>query len=127
MSKKVIRLITLILAVAMIASLAVGCGDNADKPSDGSKPSGGNELSGIADGVDVRGYFYWSFMDNYEWGSFRPKFGLVEVDFETFERKPKPSAYFYQEIIKNNGGFPASKNALDKLNPSPIFEIKVKV
>jgi len=54
-------------------------------------------------GVDVQGYMHWSFMDNYEWGSFRPKFGLVEVDFENFERKPKPSAYFYQEIIKNNG------------------------
>ncbi len=54
-------------------------------------------------GVDVRGYFYWSLMDNYEWSSFRPRFGLIDVDFNTFERKLKPSAHFYREIIQNNG------------------------
>ncbi len=54
-------------------------------------------------GVDVRGYFYWSLMDNYEWTSFIPRFGLVEVDFQTFQRTPKPSAFFYQEVIRENG------------------------
>jgi beta-glucosidase len=54
-------------------------------------------------GVDVRGYFYWSLMDNYEWGSFVPKFGLVAVDPATFERSPKPSAAFYREVIERNG------------------------
>jgi beta-glucosidase len=54
-------------------------------------------------GVDVRGYFYWSLMDNYEWSSFIPRFGLVAVDFQTFKRTPKPSALFYQEIIHDNG------------------------
>jgi beta-glucosidase len=54
-------------------------------------------------GVDVRGYFYWSLMDNYEWGSFVPRFGLVTVDFETFQRSPKPSALFYRDIIRQNG------------------------
>jgi beta-glucosidase len=54
-------------------------------------------------GVDVRGYFYWSLMDNYEWGSFVPRFGLVAVDFETFQRTPKPCAMFYRDIIKRNG------------------------
>jgi len=54
-------------------------------------------------GVDVHGYFYWSLMDNYEWTSFVPRFGLVEVDFQTFRRTPKPSAFFYQEIIRENG------------------------
>jgi len=54
-------------------------------------------------GVDVRGYFHWSLMDNYEWSSFIPRFGLVAVDFRTFRRTPKPSAYFYQEVIKGNG------------------------
>jgi beta-glucosidase len=39
----------------------------------------------IADGVDVRGYLHWSLLDNYEWGSFRPTFGLVAVDPVTFE------------------------------------------
>jgi beta-glucosidase len=42
-------------------------------------------------------------MDNYEWTSFIPRFGLVDVDFETFKRTPKPSAWFYKEIIERNG------------------------
>lgn len=54
-------------------------------------------------GCDVRGYMYWSLMDNYEWGSFKPRFGLCDCDFETFVRTPKPSAYFYRDIIQNNG------------------------
>ncbi|HSQ17315.1 MAG TPA: family 1 glycosylhydrolase, partial [Anaerolineales bacterium] len=54
-------------------------------------------------GGDLRGYFYWSLMDNFEWGSYIPRFGLVDVDFETFKRTPKPSAMFYRDIIKENG------------------------
>ncbi|GHS88002.1 beta-glucosidase [Actinomycetota bacterium] len=45
----------------------------------------------MADGVDVRGYLAWSALDNYEWGSFDPTFGLIAVDRQTFERRPKPS------------------------------------
>lgn len=54
-------------------------------------------------GLDVRGYFYWSLMDNFEWGSFIPRFGLVDVDFDTFKRTPKPSSHFFREIIERNG------------------------
>ncbi|MFE6887610.1 glycoside hydrolase family 1 protein [Streptomyces sp. NPDC057694] len=43
-------------------------------------------------GADVRGYFHWSALDNYEWGTFRPTFGLIGVDPVTFARTPKPSA-----------------------------------
>lgn len=58
----------------------------------------------IKAGVDVRGYLYWSLLDNYEWWTFIPRFGLVSVDKENnFKRIPKPSAYFYREIIENNG------------------------
>lgn len=57
----------------------------------------------INSGVDVRGYYYWSLIDNYEWGSFVPRFGLVDCNFETFERTPKESAYFYRDVIRNNG------------------------
>lgn len=61
----------------------------------------------IEEGVDVRGYLYWSLLDNYEWGSYLPKFGLVSVDRANgYRRTPKPSAYFYQEIIQNNGYSP---------------------
>ncbi|MFH0937404.1 MAG: glycoside hydrolase family 1 protein [Candidatus Daviesbacteria bacterium] len=54
--------------------------------------------------VKVKGFFYWSLLDNFEWtDSFDPKFGLVEVDFETQERIVRPSAYIYADICKNNG------------------------
>ncbi len=57
----------------------------------------------IEDGVDVRSYFYWSLTDNFEWEKgFGPRFGLIEIDYETLERKPRPSAYYYAEICKNN-------------------------
>ena len=57
----------------------------------------------IKEGVDVRGYFYWSLLDNFEWSDgFWPKFGLIEVDYKTLERKIRPSAYKYAEICKNN-------------------------
>jgi beta-glucosidase len=57
----------------------------------------------IQEGVDVRGYFYWSLMDNFEWESgFWPRFGLVEIDYRTLERKIRPSARAYGEICKNN-------------------------
>jgi len=47
----------------------------------------------LADGVDVRGYFHWSLLDNFEWNfGYRPKFGLVAVNRGTFERTVKPSA-----------------------------------
>ncbi|MFA4701563.1 glycoside hydrolase family 1 protein [Pyrococcus kukulkanii] len=55
----------------------------------------------IEDGYDVNGYFYWSLMDNYEWREgFEPRFGLIEIDYETFERRPRKSAYVYGEIAR---------------------------
>ena len=48
----------------------------------------------IDDGAEVRGYFHWSLLDNYEWGSYRPTFGLVAVDRATFTREPKPSLHW---------------------------------
>ena len=53
--------------------------------------------------TDIKAYFHWSLLDNYEWGSYHPRFGLVAVDRETFKRTPKPSAYFLREIIERNG------------------------
>ncbi len=56
--------------------------------------------SAVIKGSDVRGFCYWSLLDNYEWAAgFREKFGLVEVDYETLERKIRPSAYVYKNII----------------------------
>lgn len=58
----------------------------------------------IKSGVDVKGYYHWSLLDNYEWGSYVPKFGLVAVDSKnSFKRTIKKSGYFYRDIIENNG------------------------
>ena len=58
----------------------------------------------LADGIDVRGYFHWSLLDNFEWNSgYRPKFGLMAVNRETFERTVKPSARLLGDIARRNG------------------------
>ena len=58
----------------------------------------------IQAGADVRGYFHWSLIDNFEWADgFTPRFGLIEVDFQTQKRLPRPSAYVYSQIASDNG------------------------
>jgi len=58
----------------------------------------------IKEGVDVRGYFYWSLMDNFEWHMGRGvRFGLFEIDYKTLKRIPRKSAYMYGKIAVNNG------------------------
>jgi len=55
------------------------------------------------DGVDVRGYFCWTLMDNFEWcRGYDMRFGLIFCNFETLERTPKASYYAYREIIQNS-------------------------
>jgi beta-glucosidase len=59
----------------------------------------------IEAGVDVRGYFAWSLLDNYEWShGFSKRFGLHHVDYETLARTPKASAHFYADVIRTHGG-----------------------
>jgi beta-glucosidase len=58
----------------------------------------------IEAGVDARGYFVWSLLDNFEWAlGYRPRFGLVHVDFRTQARTPKSSAGWYADVIRANG------------------------
>jgi beta-glucosidase len=60
-------------------------------------------LAAIADGIDVRGYTYWSLLDNFEWAfGYRPRFGLVEVDRTSFARTPKPSAGWFGCVARAN-------------------------
>ncbi|HCI82146.1 MAG TPA: beta-glucosidase [Ktedonobacter sp.] len=65
-------------------------------------------LRGVAacmrDGIDVRGYTYWSAMDNFEWSlGYRPTFGLIAVNRETQERTVKPSARWLGNVAKSHG------------------------
>lgn len=56
----------------------------------------------IAEGVPVEGYFAWSLLDNFEWAwGYGPKFGLVEVDLDTQERRPKQSALWYADLVRS--------------------------
>ena len=59
-------------------------------------------LNAVDDGVDVRGYLHWSLLDNAEWGRWEPTFGLVAVDRETFERRPKPSLAWLGSVARAN-------------------------
>jgi beta-glucosidase len=57
----------------------------------------------IGEGADVRGYLHWSLIDNFEWAfGFAPRFGLAEVDYETFARAPRPSSQLYARIAREN-------------------------
>ncbi|RZQ64939.1 GH1 family beta-glucosidase [Amycolatopsis suaedae] len=54
-------------------------------------------------GVDVRGYFVWSLLDNFEWSKgYAPRFGLVHVDFETQVRTPKDSFGWYRDVVRGH-------------------------
>jgi len=60
-------------------------------------------LKAKEDGVDVRGYFYWSLLDNYEWHhGFTPRFGLIAVNYDTLDRTIRPSARAYQHLIRSH-------------------------
>jgi len=79
-----------------------------DDPTDAERPTFIHEhinalQRAMQDGADVRGYFHWSLMDNFEWeNGFWPRFGLVEVNRKTLERTIRSSAWEYKKIIKES-------------------------
>jgi beta-glucosidase len=78
----------------------------------------------IAAGADVRGYFVWSLLDNFEWGSgYSQRFGLVYVDFPTQKRIPKASARWYADLIAARRTSPVhltSKNLADTATAAQV-------
>lgn len=78
------------------------------------------------DGVDVRGYFLWTFLDNFEWDKgYSERFGLVYVDYATQKRTAKDSAYWYKSVMESNGAVLSinRKNAAGKiLFMNPVFK-----
>ena len=62
------------------------------------------ELRKAAEEADIRGYFQWSLMDNFEWAKgYSDRFGLVYVDYRNQERIMKDSAFWYKHVIETNG------------------------
>ena len=58
----------------------------------------------VTDGIDIRGYFQWSVMDNFEWAyGYKQRFGLVYIDYPTQRRIPKDSFHWYRRVIESNG------------------------
>ncbi len=69
----------------------------------------------LEEGIDLRGYFVWSLLDNFEWHlGYGPKFGLVAVAPGTFERRPKPSAHWFGRVARANRLFTADAQAADR-------------
>jgi beta-glucosidase len=58
----------------------------------------------ISDGADVRGYFLWSFMDNFEWSfGYTKRFGITFVDYDSQKRTVKDSGRWYSKVVQENG------------------------
>jgi beta-glucosidase len=91
-----------------------GCGSNQEKPDANGQVQDTHRIAfldqylkamaqAMREGADVRGYFVWSLLDNFEWGSgYANRFGLVHVDFETLRRVPKASFRWYADLIRAN-------------------------
>lgn len=83
----------------------------------------GNVARACAEGIDVRGYFLWTFLDNFEWEKgYSERFGIVHVDYTTQKRRVKDSAYWYQKVIETNGAY-LSMNQIKKeiIHLNPVF------
>lgn len=76
------------------------------------------------DGADIRGYFLWTFLDNFEWDKgYNERFGIVHVDFGTQKRTAKDSAFWYQKIMESNGKeLSMNKSMGEILFLKPVFK-----
>ena len=103
-------------ALAAGGAQVIACDDDAERITYLAEVLRGVRRA-LDDGVDIRGYFVWSFLDNFEWASsYRPTFGLVKVDFKNQTRLPKDSFYWYRDLIRGNRSVtsPLASNATTK-------------
>ncbi len=77
----------------------------------------------MEEGADVRGYFLWTFLDNFEWSDgYKQRFGIVYVNYQTQKRIVKDSAFWYQEVIQSMGANLSCNNPCrDILFLNPVF------
>ena len=62
------------------------------------------EVLRYSEGVPMKGYMHWNFLDNFEWASgYDERFGIIYVDYPTLRRIPKDSAWWYKQVIETNG------------------------
>lgn len=81
-------------------------------------------LQAIAKGVDIKGYLYWSLLDNFEWlEGWGPRFGLYRVDFETLERKATPACHYFRQTALSRRLQPPGEapTALPSLEPKLVL------
>lgn len=78
----------------------------------------------VDEGADVRGYFLWTFLDNFEWDKgYSERFGLVYVDYPTQKRIAKDSAYWYQQVMETNGrNLSINMNKKEIIYMNPVFK-----
>lgn len=58
----------------------------------------------IGEGGQLKGYFVWSFLDNFEWAwGYSKRFGIIHINYDTQERTPKQSALWFKQVMANNG------------------------
>ena len=80
----------------------IACTDDAERVEYVSEALRGVRRC-LDDGIDLRSYFYWSLLDNFEWSEgYRPTFGLIGVDHATMERQVRPSARWLGDIARSN-------------------------
>jgi beta-galactosidase len=81
-----------------------GLADSADKyRAEFIKDHVSEMKKAMTEGVEVKGYCYWSLLDNFEWlHGFAPRFGLLAVDYKNQKRTPRSSFGAYRDIIKQN-------------------------
>jgi beta-glucosidase len=75
----------------------------------------------IGDGADIRGYFHWSVMDNFEWAEgYKDRFGLIHVDYQTLRRTIKESGRWYAKVITSNGACLATSTGAMEPKPAVV-------